>query len=501
MRQQLIGGAYVARSVIAACNRCLNYYPEENPKDSPVPFTYYQRPGLTPLVQGVNSAVRGIWASSQGQGYCVIGQNVYYISPNWVLTLLGQLQVNTGLPCNFTDNGVTGWLVDGSPYGYQITLANNAFAQVNDPTGIFTGANKVDYIDTFMLWNIPNSPSFGSTLSNELQFDPTYTAAKTNYPDPLVTIVVNRHEIILFGQLKSEIWYDAGNALFPFAELPGAYIEHGCDATYSVASYDIKTYWLGRDKAGNGIVFSQKGYDTKRISNHALEYAMEQIVQNGGTLSDAIGYCHQLGGHVFYVLTFPSADQTWVFDEAISDPMYAWHQRGWTDQNGVVHRERANCFAYLYGQRVVGDWQNGTLYKLDPGQYVDLGPDGVAAPIQCIKTLGGHVTHAMNLQGQVVPSEGMTIQFSALEIDMEVGDGPQNINGQPAQIGLRWSVDKGKTFGNTVLRSNGAGGKYLTAPKWGPIGVGRDVVFELSHSIAGPAALNGCWIDATVNAK
>jgi len=30
------------------------------------------------------------------------------------------------------------------------------------------------------------------------------------------------------------------------------------------------------------------------------------------------------------------------------------------------------------------------------------------------------------------------------------------------------------------------------------MGVARDRVFEISHSIAGPAALNGAWIDAEV---
>lgn len=73
-------------------------------------------------------------------------------------------------------------------------------------------------------------------------------------------------------------------------------------------------------------------------------------------------------------------------------------------------------------------------------------------------------------------------------------------NGEPTvdQIGLRWSDNRGKTWGQTVLQSNGVPGEYITQPKWGGTGAARDRIFELSYSINGPAALNGGWVKATV---
>jgi len=50
-RLLLLGGSYVARSIIANVQKCLNLYPELNTKDAPVPVTYYQRPGFRPLAQ------------------------------------------------------------------------------------------------------------------------------------------------------------------------------------------------------------------------------------------------------------------------------------------------------------------------------------------------------------------------------------------------------------------------------------------------------------------
>jgi len=479
-------------------------FPELNRKDAPVPMTHYQRPGLRPLARGPNSPVRGLYRASNGNGYCVIGQGVYSISPKWVLTLLGTLAVVGTNPVSMIDNGNAAgqlFLVDGSPFGYQILLANNAFSQVVDGTGTFVGATRVDYIDTFMLWG-PNGPSlqtnqWGSTLSNSLALDALYVASKTDYPDPLVSLIVNRHEIILLGQLKSEIWYDAGNAQFPFAELPGAYIEHGCCAAYSVASEDINVYWLGMDLQGQGIVFRQRGYETTRVSNHAIEYAIQLIVASGQPISDAIGYTYQLGGHVFYALHFPSGNQTWVYDSSIGDPMLAWHQECWTDANGNLNRHRGNCAAFINGVNVVGDWQNGTLYAMDPSVYTDtLVPDGPAGPISFIRTF----PHIFELGGPSGPvsTDGKRVEFTQFLLDVESGAGPLQADGTEPTIGLRWSDDRGKTFGQSVLQTNGAPGQWITQPKWPGTGIARDRVFEISHSIAGPVALNSAWVEAKV---
>lgn len=489
MRLTLLGGYYQARSVIANAQRCLNYYPEFNPKDAPVPVTHYQRPGLRALAQGPNSPIRGLWRASNGNGYCVIGQGVYSISPAWQLTKLGELAaVGTNI-CSLIDNSVTALLVDGSNLGYTIDLATNGFAQFVDPTGLFQGADRVDYMDTFVLWNMPGTKNFGSTLSNTLAIDPTYIAAKTDYPDPLATLIVNRHELLLVGQLKSELWFDAGNVGFPFAELPGAYFEHGTCAKYSVASADISSFWLGQDLQGEGVVFRARGYECTRISNHAIEQAIQQYP----TLADAIGYTYQQDGHVFYVLTFPSGDATWVFDDATA----LWHQRGWTDPNGLVHRERANCCAFINGVNVVGDWQNGTLYALDRTAYTD-NVGGLAGPITCVRTFPHLLEGIDKASGRSMLLDGKRIRIDMFEADIESGNSDPTVAPGPFKLSLRWSVNRGKSFGNAVQQSLGEPGQFGQYPLWRNLGLARDPVFELSHSASGATALNGAWVEAEV---
>lgn len=495
-RLPLAGGSYSARSVIANAQRCVNYYPELNRGDGPTPFTYYQRPGLKPLVSGEFAPVRGLYQASNGKGYCVIGQSVYAIDGAFVLTKLGELSVARSTPVSFIDNGITVMLVDGSTSGYSIDLASNAFATIADPTGTFNGADRVDYIDTFLLWNLPGTREFGATLSDELTFDALYVAGKSGYPDPLQTLIVNKREIILLGALKSEIWYDAGNTGFPFAELPGAYIEHGIAAKYSVAATDIQTFWLGRDLFGKGIVFALRGYDTRRISNHALEFAMEQM----GDISDAIGYIYQQGGHVFYVLTFPTGDQTWVYDLSLeSDPTMAWHQRAWTDTNGILHRHRGMSSAVINGLNVVGDWQNGTIYEQSQNYFVD-SVGGKDYSISWIKGFP-HILVGSMIKGNSIfknTAAGQLFQFGKFIADIECGNGPLQADGTPAALGLAWSIDRGRTYGTEVLQSGGLPGEFLAQPQWPTSLVARDVVFELRHNIAGQAALNSAWIEASL---
>jgi hypothetical protein len=510
----------MARWVGANAQRAINLYPENNPKGiSPAPMTHYQRPGLVPLgiqktlgdfnadfnsdffiYSSANYAAglgRGIYTASNGKGYCVIGQNVYAISSNFSLTLIGTLAFSNNNMVSMIDNGTTILLVDGSTIGYTINLATNAFAIYTDSTGIFVGSNRVDVIDGFIVGNILGTNSFFSTLNNVLTIDPTYIAAKNNYPGPILSLGVSRRQLLLLGNFKSEIWYDAGNVGFPFAELPGASIEHGCIATYSWATEDINAYWLGQDLQGAGIVFKQTGYNTVRISNHALENSILSMIKTVG-VSDAVGYTYQQGGHVFYGLTFPAGNQTWVYDASIGDSNLAWHQRAWTDSNGNLNRDRVIATANMYNLNVGQDWEYGTLYELDRDTYTDT-VNGVTGNISCIRTFPHILAGAgNNPNNPLIEAEGKRIKFNNFIADIEVGDVPLDTNQAPGQVFLRVSLDRGKSFGEPVPMNLGSPGQYLTEPKWQTLGIGRDVIFELSYSAIGSVALNGAWVDVHV---
>jgi hypothetical protein len=370
--------------VIASAQRCLNLYPELNTSETyaglpqltaAAQVTCYPTPGtvllgsLAVATEGLATGLgpgagRGLYMASNGTLYAVVGAGVYMVDPTWRFTLLGVIQPGTK-PVDMDDNAVTLVLVDGSSNGYLIDLATNVFSSLIDPTGSFVGSDTVNYIDGFFLFNKPATPQFYSSLAQSVTFDPLYFANKNGAPDNLVAIAVCARSIWLIGVDTTEIWLDAGNADFPFQINPSNFIQHGCAAVYSVAKQDAMVFWLARDPQGQHTVIMTEGYATIPISTNALQNEWSTYPR----VDDAIGFCYQQLGHIFYVLTFPAADRTWVYDATTN----LWHERGIIDSMGVQHRIRANGFAFAYNKHVVIDFANGSLLAMDPDVYTDIG--------------------------------------------------------------------------------------------------------------------------------
>jgi len=508
MLLELVGGSYSTRSVLGSAERCVNLFPE--PAKVGPKMTHYPSFGLKSfIVPPKAGAGRGVFRASNGNGYVVVGVDVYAIGVNNILTHIGVLSENSAYPCSMRDNGVQAFLVDNSAVGYKWNIQTNAgFGPIVDPTNTFAGATKVDFLDGYLLWNFPLTNEYGCTTQGAIGFLSTLVGVKDGYPDFINTFVVNQREIILLGNTRGEIHYNAGNPLFPFAILPGAYIEFGCIAPYSVGFVDKGVFWLGQNEMGSGVVLRQSGYQTTIVSNYALSYAIQQMAE----VSDAIGFVYMRDGHMFYALTFPSGNQTWVYDVSISDPKLAWHQEAFLDPNGNLNRSRICSMAWVNGVNLGQDWQNGTLYNVTPEYFsadVDLG-DGegiIARPIPRIRTFqqvqsvgGGFGGSGQGLE----LTDGMGILLHSFRADFQCGDGSIGPNNVPPSLALRLSVDRGRTFGQNILQTTAAltnegdviSASYRILPQWQNLGVARWPVFELSWSFDGPAALNGAWISA-----
>jgi hypothetical protein len=322
-----------------------------------------------------------------------------------------------------------------------------------------------------MLFNKPGTPQFYSSDSLSITFDPLWFANKVAHADYLITLAVAHREMWLLGKDSSEVWIDAGTPQFPFQAMQGVFIDYGCVAKNSVAKADNALFWLGQDRTGQGLVLRGESYQAKRISTHAIETA----IAGYSTISDAIGFCYQQQGHVFYMLTFPTADKTWVFDIASGQ----WHERGWLDSNGIEHRHRSNCHAFAYGTNVVGDWQNGNLYALDLNTFTDNG-----SPIKRVRGF----PHMLK--------DGKRVFYRQFIADMQVGT--TMASGTPV-VSLRWSDDRGASWSDPVEGSLGATGEFLTSIQWQRLGYARDRIFEIAWSEPVMTALNGAFIDTKVS--
>jgi Phage stabilisation protein len=279
-------------------------------------------------------------------------------------------------------------------------------------------------------------------------------------PDNLVSLIVDHREVWLFGTQSVEVWYDAGLEGFPLARIQGAVNELGCAATFSVAKLDNSLFWLGSDARGQGIVYRANGYSGQRISTHAVEYA----IQSYDVISDAVAFTYQQDGHSFYVLTFPTAEKTWVYDVATQ----AWHERAGF-ANGKFIRHRANCQMFFNNTNVVGDYQNNKIYAYDLDVYADDNQ-----PQKWLRSWRALNTNQNNLK--------RTAQHS-LQVDCQTGVGLNDGQGSDPKIMLRWSDDGGHSWSNEHWASVGKIGVYGYRAFWRRLGMTtklRDRVYELS---------------------
>lgn len=495
----LLSGAYSSQSYIASAQQCINLYPEKNPEETrPVmPVTLYPRPGL-PLLNPcpVPGPGRCLYGATDGSLYAVIGQNVFYIDPDWTFHPIGALATQLATPVSIVDNRISALIVDGSPQGYQITLKTptDQIVQIGDPN--FLGSTRADYIDSFIILNIPGTNQWYATLSGQIvPFNALFVGVKTAWPDNILCTVAVEREVWLFGPKKSEVWYNAGTVPFPFQILPSVMIEQGCAAQYSPAKMDTNVYWLSQSPEGDRMVMKGTNQNVaERISTHAIEAEFRKYQR----VDDAIGSVYQITGHSFYKLHFPTADKTWGYDQATKQ----WHEDNWIDNNGVLHRARNTFCAFAYGRNVGLDWANGNLYAIDPNFFTDNGQ-----PIPWIRSFPhvdselrqlSHSSFIADVETGTRPGTGETGQFmSPFSGGFSSGFGP--ITQVPAPtINLRCSRDGGVTFGNNRPKGRVSSGRYRSLERWRANGIARDMVFELSSTAEMCGALNGAYIDPVI---
>jgi hypothetical protein len=486
MKTPILGSSYIVRSVNAADNRMVNLFPEIIADGGKEPAFLQRAPGLRELVRFPTGPIRGLWTFGN-YAYAVAGGRFYKIDSDWNYVDKGAVLGSS--PVNMVDNGTQLFIAAGA-YGYIYNANTDVFAEITDPD--FAGAVGVGFLDGYFVFNEPNSQKFWVTsLYDGTSVDPLDFASAEGSPDDLVTLIVDHREVWLFGQTSVEVWYNAGLPDFPLARIQGAFNEIGCQAPYSVAKLDNALFWLGKDARGNGVVYRSKGYTGERVSTHAVEWQIQQYT----TLADAVAYTYQQDGHAFYVLNFPTANTTWVYDVATG----VWHERaGWENSNFTRHR--GQCQMNYNNEIVVGDYVSGVLYAYDMSVYTEAdtiqkwlrswralptGQNNLKRTAQ--HSLQLDCESGVGLSGSTVESEFVLAAESdeliLTEADKLIGCGSTFVQGADPQVMLRWSDDGGHTWSNEHWKSMGKIGQYGTRVIWRRLGMTlrlRDRVYEIS---------------------
>ena len=484
-----LGGAYQATSVIAGAQRSVNLYSEPNlGQGKPTDATLYPRAGLTP--KGAPPQVgrgRCLYCATNGDLYAIVDQVVYYIDPNFNFNAIGTLTSGRTNPAYIADNGTVAMIVDGSAAGAQINLAARTMSAITDPN--FLGADRIAFLNYFLGFNEPGTPNWYTTMASSSVFNALFFGSLTQWPGNCTALIATEGAMWLFNIQKGEVWQDAGTSPFAFQPIPGTIIEHGLIGSYALARYDVNIYWMSRSPEGGIIAMRGINNSAQRISTHAIE----QEWLSYSTVTDCIVTTMQERGHAFVYYDFPTADRTWVFDEATKE----WHEEAYFDTNGVQHRTLDTFKAFAYGLNLSLGWSTGQLYQRDTTNFSDNGVScvylrdfphlvdadddrltiwRVIADIEC----GGGT--GISVPGGNPWSNGFSPGFGPLTLT------------EPPFITLMISRDRGYSYFSHSDQLMAGPYGYNTKPTFNRCGVAYDAVFRLQWTGPFKTAINGVFI-------
>ena len=182
----------------------------------------------------------------------------------------------------------------------------------------FQPASTVRYFDGYFVFNVNGGRQFFlSGLNDGTQYSGLDFATASAGSDNTVAVEVWHEQLLVLCEEHTEIWWDAGAAIFPFQRFDAAFIARGLASPLAVASEDNTVFWMGDD----GIFYRLNNYNPQRVSTFAMEHAWAQYPLR---FTDAWCFVLDQEGHKFVIINFGSGCQTWCYD--ISAQLWAQRQ-------------------------------------------------------------------------------------------------------------------------------------------------------------------------------
>lgn len=421
MKLDIIGAQQQALSVIISNQITENCYVVPGDRNS---VSLVGAPGSILLAE-ISGACRGgdLMANIP---YMVFGQTLYRINSNLTATSLGSITGSN--PVSLANNGTQLVIVTGSGntgYVYDGTLN-----VITDPD--FPGADTVDELDGYFLFSTTNGQWFISELGDGTQYNALDFVTNEKAPDDTLAVREDHGEVFCFGEQTIEVWFDSGNADFPFERNGSAQIERGLYARFAVAKDDNTLFFLGDDL----LIYRMQGYTPIVISDEGTNTELSNYLKDGhqSDLRNTFAYTYTDHGHKFVVFTVPNRG-THVFDLS----MKLWHKR----KHWEYETHHSSIYLNGYGRHLFGGI-DGNLYEFSRNAHDD---DGLILK--------------RRRRSKIYADDGRRIRYKKLKLIMNTGEGLITGQGSAPKLVIRWSDDNGRSWSNERLVDMGVRGDYL----------------------------------------
>lgn len=441
----LTGPDQASRSKEQNPQKTVNLYVRPKKRGGKDEMALYSCPGLSFHAQAGSSGGRSNFVEFKGRTYVAFGDALYAldgtgssVKVGTLSTTGGRVEMVIGRDYLMIVDGTAGYTYDGTTFA---TIADADFPN---------GATHCDYLDGFFIANEPGTGRFWVSVSE----DPTSWSAldfATGEADPDATLALaaNFKSLYLIGGRSTEVWYNSGDQIFPFAPYPGGVLEVGIQAPHSLVRTSQGLFFLATSREGDVFIVQMDGLQQRTISE-PISWDLTQMT----TTSDAIGSAYRWDGRTIYRITFPTEDKSFEF--FVEDG--AWLER----KSKGIGRHRASGIGYFANNYYFADHLNGRVYTLDENVYTEDGDY-----IERIR------------ETQTIHQDDRRIAHNALYIDIESGVGLVSGQGEDPKIMLSWSDDGGKTYSNEVWAGMGKIGAYSYRASWRRLGMARHRTYRI----------------------
>lgn len=368
-----VGPSNVLSSVNADAENSIDLYVESTkPGLGKVQFFLRKRAGMRSRWAIGSTGVKCLF-NQDGRTFAVAGTvfaELFFTAPDtYTATIWGSVATDPFAP-TICSNGSAGnqLFITSGLNGYIFDLTLNSLtliADVNFPNGY---ALCGEFMDGYFIVSVINTRRFQiSALEDGTSWDGLDQAERSIGSDQITGIKRSGRTLVVFGSLTSEVWYDTGDASFPFAPIQGVFLEVGCSAFATIVRLDNSAagdslFWLGQSARGGGVVYRLNGYTPEEVSTPAISRQIQELpaFNDFAELRYTTAWGIQEQSHIFYALAL--ADTTTPTYDLTTQ---LWHQRSeWNTTTCEREAWLVQCGCFAWGKHLVGDRRTGAIYEL-----------------------------------------------------------------------------------------------------------------------------------------
>lgn len=277
---------------------------------------------------------------------------------------------------------------------------------------------------------------------------------------------INNNRLVVLGNRSFDIW-DLSSDESGYYALDNSSNGNniGCAAPDSVARISDNVCWLGAGKDGFNGIWMLTGDGLKKISTPALDRKLFYVADK----SESFGFAYTHAGHMFYVLTIPSAQFTVAYDITTG----FWHNRSTMLDDGRDGFWKPMFTTEFNGGQYFLTYFGNVLIRLAEHKFTEWDGRRIRrkrrwAPI--ISVFSPVIVNEMRIECGV----GLT------DILQPTTNGHITEGFNPTVM-MRCSPD-GIRFGNATEARLGLAGNYGSECRWQQLGMGKYFVIELSFT-------------------